>query len=145
MRAAAATRRRHATPPHSARTHPCVRPPPPPPPAPQELIATFRGVDPDKPQQRRAVARFVGLEMPADVPLAARTPDDVVDAYASRLTDRTADISKLVGLDNMKAQYYGVNAVAPNPLDARKARAAAADGTGGGGGGGGDSGAAAPA
>jgi hypothetical protein len=80
----------------------------------QSLSALHRGVDPDRPVQRRAAARFVGLEMPAaDVPLAARAPEELAGAYSSQLQERAGDISKLTGLDNLKAQYYGAEAVLP--------------------------------
>lgn len=78
----------------------------------------MRGVDPDKPMQRRAVARFVGLELPKDtVPLDAKDTTAFLEDYGTKLREKTVDISKLSGIDNLKAQYYGIDAILPNPIN----------------------------
>lgn len=94
-------------------------------------------MDADAPEQRKAVARFVGLEVPEAVPLG-RDATAVTAAYSSRIATAAsaAQLEELKGIDNIKAQYYGIEAVRPG--------VAAAKGSGGAGGGSGAAGAAAP-
>jgi hypothetical protein len=75
----------------------------------RRLLAEYRGVDPDKPTQREAVARFVGLQVPESVPVG-RDPVEVVTKYSSSLA-KAVDVSQFTGVDNLKAQYYGAASV----------------------------------
>lgn len=90
----------------------------------QELFDRYRGADADAPEQRKAVARFVGLEMPA-VPAGegsgkARDAEGVASAYAAPLASAGAGegggLEGLSGLDYVKAQLYGVEAVVGRPV-----------------------------
>jgi hypothetical protein len=65
-----------------------------------------RGFDADAPTQRAATARFVGLTIPERAPVG-RTAEEVVATYAATLKAREGDISRLSGLEYLKAQYYG--------------------------------------
>lgn len=89
-------------------------------------------MDPDKQDQRAAVAKYVGLEIPSGIPLDVQTSTDFAGKYAMSLAARSVDISKLKGIDNLKAQYYGVDAVIEEKvgkkvLDIAKAAAAKND------------------
>lgn len=75
----------------------------------RRLIADYRGVDPDKPAQRDAAARFVGLQVPDSAPVG-RDPLEVASKYSSSLA-KAVDAARFSGVDNMKAQYYGAASV----------------------------------
>ncbi|RYG50761.1 hypothetical protein EON67_04675 [archaeon] len=78
----------------------------------QDLYHITRGMDVDAPSQRAAVARFVGFEMPQGaIPLDSKAPAK----YASSLS-RVTSPDQFKGVDNMKAQYYGVSAVVDEKL-----------------------------
>ena len=67
------------------------------------------------------MARFVGLDIPDAVPVG-RTPADFAGKYAAPLASKTVDMDSLTGLDNVKAQLYGVQSVLASKLsDAGKA------------------------
>lgn len=73
----------------------------------QELVNAYRGGDPDKQMQRHAAAKYVGLTIPESVPLG-RTPLHIAEQYdlSNKLKAMAEgnDLSKLSGLDNIKAQ-----------------------------------------
>ena len=74
------------------------------------MIATSKGADPDKPIQRAATARFVGLTVPEGIPLGAPlAAGKYAASVAARLSgaDGVAAAS-LEGVDHLKAQLYGV-------------------------------------
>ena len=85
-----------------------------------ELLRAHRGFDPDRPIQRHAAARYVGLEMPrvaatgeaAAAAAAPRSAEQLSERYVDGLRERTAPgadaASRLTGIENMKAQYFGV-------------------------------------
>ena len=88
----------------------------------KNLIQLLRGIDPDKPVQRKAAANYVGLELPKNkhtnedgvtIPLG-RPIEQVTSIYRDALIQRTGDISRLTGIANIKAQYYGTESVIPN-------------------------------
>lgn len=96
----------------------------------QELYHRYRGVDADSPDQRRAVARYVGLEMPEVAsPLPAASAPDAYRTAVSKV-----ELSELQGLDYVKAQLYGVDAVVSGGSGGVKGVSAAST-TGAGGGG----------
>jgi hypothetical protein len=118
------------------------------------LLRLQRGVDPDRPLQRRAVANLVGLDMPrtADGAVAAAQParPGVGGRYVQGLRERLAGAggggggggsggggsgsvaaneaaaANLTGLDNLKAQLYGVQSPTLAAADAAEAAAAIA-------------------
>ena len=84
----------------------------------ENILRLSRGVDPDRPLQRQAVARMVGFEMPKvanealNASTAARSPEEVAGPYLSNVKERisTGDAAnRLTGVENLKAQYYGVH------------------------------------
>jgi hypothetical protein len=84
----------------------------------ENILRLSRGVDPDRPLQRQAVARMVGFEMPKvsnealNASTAARSPEEVAEPYLLNVKERisTGDAAnRLTGVENLKAQYYGVN------------------------------------
>lgn len=89
----------------------------------QELLQAYKGADPDKPMQRAAAAAFVGLSVPEAVPLG-RSASDAASRYnlASKIRTMSeeGDLSTLTGLDNIKAQYFGISGVAGNTLGGQK-------------------------
>lgn len=75
----------------------------------QDLIIRYRGGDPDSERNRRSAARYVGLEIPTAAPLAPETaPEAFQEKYSSPLATRIGDMSRLTGVDNLKAQLYGM-------------------------------------
>jgi hypothetical protein len=91
----------------------------------QELFSRYRGGDPDATRSVRSAANFVGLQVPADVPLGL-LPADMATKYAKKLqlavgstgasraegggrgsgvTDES--VKHLQGAANLKAQLYG--------------------------------------
>jgi len=99
------------------------------------LAAAFRGADPDAPASRAAAARFVGLALP-DAPRAgggdggAPAPPAAAERY--HLAERagalaaSADFSRLTGVANLKAQYFGLESLGGSVAAAAVAEAAAA-------------------
>lgn len=81
------------------------------------LINTYKGTDVDTPSQRRNVARFIGLDMPAQTPQAAAAgaaslaaASKVAEKYRASVEAKTrAGVTKLEGIDALKAQLYGVS------------------------------------
>lgn len=134
----------------------------------QVLLAELRGADPDAPAQRRATARFVGLDMPkvpgagpngepGGVPLgrpveavradyeaklrglgigtgaggalgAAATPSSS-SASTSPSASASQYLGKLKGVDNLKAQLYGIEAVLQQKREAAAGRSGDVAGT----------------
>ncbi len=84
----------------------------------RELIDRYRGGDVDAQDKRKAVARFVGLEVPKTVPLGKGDASEVAARYAASIAARLSGASsqrktELTGIDHIKAQLYGVGALAP--------------------------------
>lgn len=96
-------------------THPHAHTPPRParPCPPQTIIAATKGADPDKPIQRAATARFVGLTVPEGIPLGAPVaPGKYAASLAARLSGADPLVgAQLEGAEFLKAQLYGVRAV----------------------------------
>lgn len=83
----------------------------------ENILRLSRGVDPDRPMQRQAVARMVGFEMPKvtneamNASTAARSPEEVAGPYLSNVKERISTgeaANRLTGIENLKAQYFGV-------------------------------------
>jgi hypothetical protein len=96
----------------------------------QDLIDLTRR-DVDASDKRVHLARYVGLEVPAQVPLGARTlPEAVASKYGAKLAKRMADpaalAENLTGVDNLKAQLYGIEGVTANASKIGRAADAAA-------------------
>ena len=77
----------------------------------QSLVTMYKGSDPDKPKQRDAAARYVGLEVPTTVPLGGKNTLHYINKYSEILKNKTINVDKFQGVDNIKAQYYGVTSV----------------------------------
>ena len=79
----------------------------------QTIIAASKGADPDKPIQRAATARFVGLSVPEGIPLGAPVaPGKYAASLAARLSGADPLVgAHLEGVEFLKAQLYGVGAV----------------------------------
>ena len=112
-------------------------PPLPPPLHLQYLIGEYKGADPDAPSQRSSVAKFVGLSIPEPIVTDA---EDKGAKYREAVKVRIAGpkdaaAANLKGVDNLKAQLYGVEAVLKEKRGAAaRADAAAERGAGGTGG-----------
>lgn len=86
----------------------------------QALFDRYRGGDPDASRSVRSAANFVGLEVPAGLPLG-RLPVEMAAKYASQLQKAAAGgpaaegageggrppKRELTGVANLKAQLYG--------------------------------------
>jgi hypothetical protein len=133
----------------------------------QVLLAELRGADPDAPAQRRATARFVGLDMPkvpgagpngepGGVPLGRPVEAVRADyeaklrglgigtgvgtgagagagaggaAFSSPSSSPSPYLGKLKGVDNLKAQLYGIEAVLQQKREAAAGRSGDVAGT----------------
>jgi hypothetical protein len=78
----------------------------------QGLYKAYKGVEVDTISQREAVARFVGLQLPT-VPVPANGEDkkDLTTKYSQSMAEKASNPDSLTGIDNLKAQLYGVEAV----------------------------------
>jgi hypothetical protein len=100
----------------------------------QELIGAYKGADPDLPMQRSSVAKFVGLSIPEP---AANDAEDKGAKYRAAVAARIAGpadkaVKNFVGVDNLKAQLYGVDALMKEKMGAAaRADQAAERATGG--------------